>query len=878
MKPFLVSLVTVLILTLGCTGRKHFISDSTYRSQVEKQFEQRKKLAGHRNHQLFGVFDKDLSVEQEEALRFLFAYMPLSDLADYTGEYYLSQVNLSFQARDEFSWGKDIPDDIFRHFVLPIRVNNENLDTARAVIYNELRDRLKGLNMEQAALEVNHWCHEKVNYRGSDGRTSSPLASMKTGFGRCGEESTFTVAAMRSVAIPARQVYTPRWAHTDDNHAWVEVFVDGKWQYLGACEPEAILNKGWFDVPVKRAMMVHTNVIGIYKGSENVIDQTELSTKINSLPSYTVTKALTVIVRDTVGKPVKDARVEFRIYNYAEFYPMVTKKTDENGSATLLTGLGDLQVWASKDDKYAYSRVSVGSADTVYLKLQKAEGTEYTEITENIPPVEKSVESPAVAKQEENNKRLAQEDSIRNAYMATFMDQEAAEKFALECKLDTARVKHIIALSYGNWPDVTAYLKKNASNPLVLDFIESLSQKDIRDTQEAYMTDHLVNVTEPGKLTGELPKDVFDEGLLTARVVNELIRPWRSFLKAQFNDEFKSKARSDISVITRWINDSITVSATENYMGCPLSPQGVYELRVADKHSRNIFFVALCRSLDIPARVDLATLLPQVYTEGNWQNITFENTNAPVKSAQLTLLNDSKNELKPEYSIHFTLQKFADGHFTTLDYEGSELVAEFPVKLDLEPGYYLLMTGHRRNDGSVSVRSEYFNLSKGDKLTKTVILQPLEQVKQVEGIIPMDQAITDLSGKKYKLSELAGDKGIVLAFINPGNEPTRHVMSDIPLLKADFEKWGGKFVFVISENAPAYKPGMYKDLPAGSLFAADDNKTLLNETAKLLGKSINPPLPFVMFVTEKGEVTFTSIGYRIGIGENLLKETRVLAL
>ncbi|MGE5318004.1 MAG: transglutaminase domain-containing protein, partial [Chloroflexota bacterium] len=111
MKPFLVSLVTVLILTLGCTGRKHFISDSTYRSQVEKQFEQRKKLAGHRNHQLFGVFDKDLSVEQEEALRFLFAYMPLSDLADYTGEYYLSQVNLSFQARDEFSWGKDIPDD-----------------------------------------------------------------------------------------------------------------------------------------------------------------------------------------------------------------------------------------------------------------------------------------------------------------------------------------------------------------------------------------------------------------------------------------------------------------------------------------------------------------------------------------------------------------------------------------------------------------------------------------------------------------------------------------------------------------------------------------------------------------------------------------------
>lgn len=50
---------------------------------------------------------------------------------------------------------------------------------------------------------------------------------MKTAYGRCGEESTFTVAALRSVGIPARQVYTPRWAHTDDNHAWVEAWVNG---------------------------------------------------------------------------------------------------------------------------------------------------------------------------------------------------------------------------------------------------------------------------------------------------------------------------------------------------------------------------------------------------------------------------------------------------------------------------------------------------------------------------------------------------------------------------------------------------------------------------------------------------------------------------
>ena len=108
-----------------------------------------------------------------------------------------------------------------------MRVNNEHLDTFRTTCYAELRDRVRGLSMYEAVLEVNHWCHEHVTYQPSDSRTSPPLSSMRSAIGRCGEESTYTVAALRAVGIPARQVYTPRWAHTDDNHAWVEAWVDG---------------------------------------------------------------------------------------------------------------------------------------------------------------------------------------------------------------------------------------------------------------------------------------------------------------------------------------------------------------------------------------------------------------------------------------------------------------------------------------------------------------------------------------------------------------------------------------------------------------------------------------------------------------------------
>ena len=175
------------------------------------------------------VTKQKLTTEEQEALQFLYAYMPVADVTDYPTSFFLENVRTSFEARKEMAWGKDIPELLFRHFVLPIRVNNENLDDSRMIFFKELKERVKGMGMKDAILEVNHWCHERVTYQPSDGRTSAPLATIRSAYGRCGEESTFTVAALRAIGIPARQVYTPRWAHTDDNHAWVEAWADGKW-------------------------------------------------------------------------------------------------------------------------------------------------------------------------------------------------------------------------------------------------------------------------------------------------------------------------------------------------------------------------------------------------------------------------------------------------------------------------------------------------------------------------------------------------------------------------------------------------------------------------------------------------------------------------
>ena len=69
---------------------------------------------------------------EENALEFLYASMPIGDSLDYTQEYYRECIHYAFRAKAELPWGDSLPEREFKHFVVPVRVNNENLDRFRA--------------------------------------------------------------------------------------------------------------------------------------------------------------------------------------------------------------------------------------------------------------------------------------------------------------------------------------------------------------------------------------------------------------------------------------------------------------------------------------------------------------------------------------------------------------------------------------------------------------------------------------------------------------------------------------------------------------------------------------------------------------------------
>lgn len=877
MKNIFSYLTLAVILTIsfiGCNSSdKHFLKDDNYREQVHQQFLKRKDLASGRSNQLFSVFEREgLTTQQREALEFLYAYMPLSDLADYDGEYFLGQVDAAFEAREYFDWGKNIPDDIFRHFVLVYRVNNENLDTARQVFFDELKDRVKGLTMEQAVLEVNHWCHEKVTYRGTDGRTSAPLALARTSWGRCGEESTFTTTALRAVGIPARQCYTPRWVHTDDNHAWVEVWVDGKWHYIGACEPDAELDVAWFSAPVKRAMMVHTNVFGLYDGPEEKNVQTDLYSVINLLANYTETRNVKISVIDESGKPVDDAEVKFNVYNYAEFYPIATAKTNKEGTASILTGMGDVFIWANKDNLYGYVKSTPQDGElTITLKNEQGKAVEESLVMG--VPAEKSAKDLPAEKVSENAKRLAHEDSIRNAYMDTFIKEADARKFAADNNLDADKIWSYLSKAQGNWEEIQAFIEAKKDNGYLYPFMESLRDKDLRDTPSAYLLDHLIQGDGvPFKVMTEHHAR-YAKYVMSPRIALELIRPWRDFFRNELSEDFVNQSRSNVQYVVDYVRDNIKVDDEQNYFKCPVSPQGVYELKIADSRSRDIFFVALCRSMDILTRIDPATGRPQYLRaeDGLWTDVFFDKQTEEKPKAKITFTNNKDNIVTPGYYSHFTLARFDKGDFITLSY-GRD-VSKFPATVTVDAGYYRLMTGSRANDGSVTVNTRYFEVKENESVSLDIKLPEVSKGLQVQGIVDPNTIITLNDGSKKTVKELTNKKGLVICFADPDKEPTKHILQDLPAVQQFIEEWGGGVLFAVPDDklSKAFDAAAFKGLPKQSVWMTDNNRTLLNSVTGALQIDFSNNFPLVIYLSTNGGILYSSQGYRIGIGESLVK-------
>ena len=741
---------------------------------------------------------------KEKYMGFLYSTMPLPDSLVYPQSWWEANVDKTLEVREKMNWG--VPEREFVHFVLPLRVNNEGLDDFRTVYADSLCARVSGMTMEEAVLEINHWCHERVTYQPSDGRTSAPMSAIRYGFGRCGEESVVTVAALRAAGIPARQVYTPRWAHTDDNHAWVEAWVDGKWHFLGACEPEPALDMGWFNSPVSRAMLLHTNVFGNYDGPEDIIRQNGIFTEINLIRNYVPARRTVVTVRDMSGRPVRDATVDFKIYNYAEYYTVASVKTDRNGQAGLDTGLGDIMALAYKGDSFGLAKAGSEMSDVI---LDHKFNETFSMDFHIVPPADNPL--PANATEEQiaaNALRLRQEDAIRASLHPGVVNQETIDAFRKLGKKDAAMAEAVETV------------------------LGAITPKDLRDVTLDVLEDAVSDIS------------VMDRYVLSPRIEIEKLLP--------FHKEIREGLAGNVGTYREalgWVKDNIRIIEDRNPQRLRIPPVAVWRSKMCDRRSLGIFYVALCRSVGIPARISWENGNIQVREGDVWLDVDMEETTAQENPRGFLAIDASGAGvgIAEAYSGRFSVSKVENGPCRLMDYEYSE---ERPSdRIPLEEGYYMMVSGTRMSDGSVLSHVQTFNVEADDTVFQKLVLWPAEG----EG-------------------EKAGGDGCIIARLAENGEPTTHALRQLESAAEELNAWGGRIMlYGPSKASLEFYKGFISSLE-NVTYAVDADNSVMEEIGAKCGGD-NRYLPFVTVRNADGKSLYFSQGYntslKVGITQTI---------
>lgn len=773
---------------------------------------------------------------EREWLNYLRAALPVADQIELSDEDLLKIVRHAMKVRDEAPWGRNIPEWIFRAFVLFPRVNDERPAFYQEYIYGELAPRLKGLNMTEAVLEVNKWTCERATYQSTDDRTADALTVLRRTFGRCGEESTLLVSALRSVGIPARQVYAPRWSHCDDNHAWVEAWVDGDWHYLGACEPEPVLDSGWFTAAASKAMLVHTRAYGIEPEGERVECKIGNAYVINRTPAYAHGRILTVRVTEN-GVPKPGATVRFEIANMAELYPINEQTTDENGECTLAVGFGMINLHVHDGERYRFMSVYTVSQFEVEIDFSEES------------PMERQVgkggfhgfhQSPPKGTRIQPS--IFPEETIR-AHEATLArcEQLRAERIASFPKGD----RHV-EKAFGNHAEIEAFLadaRFDMTDKRAL--LDTLTYKDFGDVTAETLCDALSGAL-PFK--GEYPEKIWRESMLCPRVWNEPLSPARAVLKNAFPAK---NARQLWDTLSNEIEICEMTPVT-------LTPdlRAVVNAKRASEAVLDVLFVASARANGIAARLNPGTCEKEVW-DGEWKSLL------PAKQtdAKLVLVNVSGRELI--YGVHFTIGVKEGGAFRTLSMNGT--VLKDRLELPLFAGKYRVITCTRQIDGRYDGNMYLVEIASGE-------------TAQLEVELPRD--CTSELVQHVRLPKLAaGGKQLpeagrpaIAAMIAPGQEPTEHFLNELLDAKGAIEDSGAAIQLMIDDAAQADNLKLQMvlgEIKSAELLVSPDAETLIRWRELMDAGELR--LPMVVAIDREGCGTFAIANYNVGSVLSMLK-------
>ena len=789
----------------------------------------------------WGPILAELAGERREAMAFLLDHLPQPDLDCYPPDLFLRFADHALALRASVPWCKALGWEIFAHYVLFPRVNDEDLSFHREIFRASLWPRVRDLpTEEERVLEVNRWCREHAVYQAQDERTAAPLTVYRCGSGRCGEESAFLVSALRSVGIAARQVYAPRWSHCDDNHAWVEALCGGVWRFLGACEPEPVLDRGWFTTAASRAVLVHSRVFG---AGTHPLHGTPLGVQggvswFNQTARYADTAPYTFHVR-AEGEPAPGAEVELQILNEASFHTIAVLTADETGTARADLGRGSVHVLARRNGLTAEGDCEGGNL-TLCLTPPETGDTPWMEFDFRAPADRRP--APNLLSEELKSQRAEARrrgDELRLARMAGYSrpgreDWEDLRQTAL-----------------GNWGEIRRFLEGGGEDRERL--VRTLSHKDLRDATRDVLEDHFARL--PPRSEG-VPWEIYWKYAACPRIALEPLSAWRGPLARWLEGWNGTPAQLWDRV------QGALETRPPAYGNLYWTPEGALSSGGCDEKSKGLFLIAALRTLGIPARLRPLDGEPEYWENGGFR---------PVPPEETGVLRLGRPQGRsPRCRQDWTLSRWTGEGWQAL--APAEQWASGGLTLELPAGRYRILTTVRLPSGDQLAARREWELPPGGEQTLSLRLRPWSL-----GDLLTSQELPALSAQTLEGEPVhdlfRGGNGPVLAlWLEEGAEPTEHLLNELLDHEREAEELPAGILFLLRGRGSLSQPTLAKVLSRFPRIRVllDDWAYDLEAVARHLGRDPDAP-PLAVVCDGAGRAVYSGCGYRVGAVELLLK-------
>ena len=353
--------------------------------------------------------------------------------------------------------------------------------------------------------------------------------------------------------------------------------------------------------------------------------------------------------------------------------------------------------------------------------------------------------------------------------------------------------------------------------------------------------------------------------MLNPRIEDELLRPYRKEILSYFTKDQIADFRENPVKIWDYIKGHITAYPDNERETVMETPYECLVSGIGTNRSQKVLFVAIARTLGIPARLNPGSHVMEYWEAGHFVSVLKQEE----KSAALYLKKEEGTQWN--YYQNWTIGRLVGNEFVSLNLT-DRTWKEDTLELTMIPGTYRIITTNRLPNGNQFSWEKTITVKENERHCETLRLREAQLGDMLERISLPKFEVKDPAGNPVTGAELTRGGKKILMWLEESREPTEHILNEMLEHAEKFHEFDNSISFMIRTGEARQDPLLAKVLktfPNISIYYDS-----FEENIELLGRRmyVDPDkLPLILVTNGESVGIYATSGYNVGTGDMLIR-------